>query len=358
MTVVDVNTGKFVGSGGNLEETVTKNNIEAAEEIVRQLRLRDIGGIIVVDFIDMVLESNRDLVVRRLLECLGRDRTKHQVAEVTSLGLVQMTRKRVGSGLIEVFSETCEHCNGRGFIIHTDPVDRGANEPEAQPDPSGGNGRRRGGRAPHPGQRHRWLHRWLHRRPRTRRRRADPADGTDGGADRGRRPRRGPQDRCGRRRRDPPAGLPGRHRPLGRQDAPLADPRTRRQTRGPGRHDGHDDTAQPVVVTEPPSADEAPAGDTPVDDAPAEPTYEPEPTDAATTSSPSPRSPRRSAPRSRQRSRGRQGSPLRSRLRPRRRRVRRQVESEVEATPAPRGRRRRGRVVAPAGPPRAGGVDA
>jgi ribonuclease E len=96
MTVVDVNTGKFVGSGGNLEETVTKNNLEAAEEIVRQLRLRDIGGIIVIDFIDMVLESNRDLVVRRLLECLGRDRTKHQVAEVTSLGLVQMTRKRVG----------------------------------------------------------------------------------------------------------------------------------------------------------------------------------------------------------------------------------------------------------------------
>ncbi|MFZ1288328.1 MAG: Rne/Rng family ribonuclease, partial [Candidatus Phosphoribacter sp.] len=103
MTVVDVNTGKFIGSGGNLEETVTRNNIEAAEEIVRQLRLRDIGGIIVIDFIDMVLESNRDLVVRRLLECLGRDRTKHQVAEVTSLGLVQMTRKRVGAGLIEAF---------------------------------------------------------------------------------------------------------------------------------------------------------------------------------------------------------------------------------------------------------------
>ncbi len=143
MTVVDVNTGKFVGSGGNLEETVTKNNIEAAEEIVRQLRLRDIGGIIVVDFIDMVLESNRDLVVRRLLECLGRDRTKHQVAEVTSLGLVQMTRKRVGSGLIEVFSETCEHCNGRGFIIHADPVDKGANEPEQSDSGSRG---RRGGR--------------------------------------------------------------------------------------------------------------------------------------------------------------------------------------------------------------------
>ncbi|MGH8826959.1 MAG: Rne/Rng family ribonuclease, partial [Jiangellaceae bacterium] len=107
MTVVDVNTGKFTGSGGNLEETVTKNNLEAAEEIVRQLRLRDIGGIIVIDFIDMVLEANRDLVLRRLVECLGRDRTKHQVAEVTSLGLVQMTRKRIGIGLLEAFSETC-----------------------------------------------------------------------------------------------------------------------------------------------------------------------------------------------------------------------------------------------------------
>ena len=107
MTVIDVNTGKFIGSGGNLEETVTRNNLEAAEEIVRQLRLRDIGGIIVIDFIDMVLESNRDLVLRRLTECLGRDRTKHQVAEVTSLGLVQMTRKRVGEGLLEAFSETC-----------------------------------------------------------------------------------------------------------------------------------------------------------------------------------------------------------------------------------------------------------
>jgi ribonuclease E len=123
MTVIDVNTGKFVGSGGNLEQTVTRNNIEAAEEIVRQLRLRDIGGIIVIDFIDMVLESNRDLVLRRLTECLGRDRTKHQVAEVTSLGLVQMTRKRVGQGLLEVFSEPCEHCRGRGVLVHTDPVD-------------------------------------------------------------------------------------------------------------------------------------------------------------------------------------------------------------------------------------------
>ncbi|MRH29908.1 Rne/Rng family ribonuclease [Microbacterium sp. SYP-A9085] len=122
MTVIDVNTGKFVGTGGNLEETVTKNNLEAAEEIVRQLRLRDIGGIIVVDFIDMVLESNRDLVLRRLVECLSRDRTKHQVAEVTSLGLVQMTRKKIGLGLVETFSEPCEVCAGRGIIVHHDPV--------------------------------------------------------------------------------------------------------------------------------------------------------------------------------------------------------------------------------------------
>ncbi|MDQ0144184.1 Rne/Rng family ribonuclease [Pseudarthrobacter niigatensis] len=123
MTVVDVNTGKFTGSGGNLEETVTKNNLEAAEEVVRQLRLRDIGGIIVIDFIDMVLESNRDLVLRRLVECLGRDRTKHQVAEVTSLGLVQMTRKRMGTGLLEVFGEQCEACAGRGVVTHDDPVE-------------------------------------------------------------------------------------------------------------------------------------------------------------------------------------------------------------------------------------------
>ncbi|HET7018421.1 MAG TPA: Rne/Rng family ribonuclease [Streptosporangiaceae bacterium] len=120
MTVIDVNTGKFTGQGGNLEQTVTRNNLEAAEEIVRQLRLRDVGGIIVIDFIDMVLESNRDLVLRRLIECLARDRTKHQVAEVTSLGLVQMTRKRVGSGLLAAFSVPCEHCNGRGVLISTD----------------------------------------------------------------------------------------------------------------------------------------------------------------------------------------------------------------------------------------------
>ena len=145
MSVIDVNTGKFIGAGGNLEQTVTRNNLEAAEEIVRQLRLRDIGGIIVIDFIDMVLESNRDLVLRRLIECLGRDRTKHQVAEVTSLGLVQMTRKRVGEGLLEAFSETCPTCGGRGVIIHDEPVDgRRADESSADEVASKGTRRRRG----------------------------------------------------------------------------------------------------------------------------------------------------------------------------------------------------------------------
>ncbi len=147
MTVVDVNTGKFTGSGGNLEETVTKNNLEAAEEIVRQLRLRDIGGIIVVDFIDMVLESNRDLVVRRLVECLGRDRTRHQVAEVTSLGLVQMTRKRIGTGLLESFSHDCEHCHGRGVVVQSEPVDpgRGGDEEPQRSGRARGRGRGRDG---------------------------------------------------------------------------------------------------------------------------------------------------------------------------------------------------------------------
>ncbi|HEY5148829.1 MAG TPA: Rne/Rng family ribonuclease, partial [Mycobacterium sp.] len=126
MTVVDVNTGKFTGAGGNLEQTVTKNNLEAAEEIVRQLRLRDIGGIVVIDFIDMVLESNRDLVLRRLTEALARDRTRHQVSEVTSLGLVQLTRKKLGTGLVEAFSTTCSHCSGRGITLHADPVDTAA----------------------------------------------------------------------------------------------------------------------------------------------------------------------------------------------------------------------------------------
>ncbi len=144
MTVVDVNTGKFVGSGGNLEETVTKNNLEAAEEIVRQLRLRDIGGIIVIDFIDMVLESNRDLVLRRLVECLSRDRTKHQVAEVTSLGLVQMTRKKLGLGLLETFSEACETCAGRGIIVHHDPIVKHRAAPQSS------TSRRRGGQSSAP----------------------------------------------------------------------------------------------------------------------------------------------------------------------------------------------------------------
>ena len=142
MTVVDVNTGKFTGSGGNLEETVTRNNLEAAEEVVRQLRLRDIGGIIVIDFIDMVLELNRDLVLRRLVECLGRDRTRHQVAEVTSLGLVQMTRKKIGTGLLEAFGETCSHCDGRGVLVHADPVESANDDDNGRK-----SGRRRGGRA-------------------------------------------------------------------------------------------------------------------------------------------------------------------------------------------------------------------
>jgi ribonuclease E len=146
MTVVDVNTGKFVGSGGNLEETVTKNNVEAAEEIVRQLRLRDIGGIIVIDFIDMVLESNRDLVLRRLVECLSRDRTKHQVAEVTSLGLVQMTRKKLGLGLLETFSDNCEVCAGRGVVVHHDPVTKHRQQPtQSEQSGNGRRGRNRGG---------------------------------------------------------------------------------------------------------------------------------------------------------------------------------------------------------------------
>ena len=122
MTVVDVNTGKFTGTSGNLEATVTSNNLEAAEEIVRQLRLRDIGGIIVIDFIDMVLPANRELLLRRLVECLGRDRTRHQVAEVTSLGLVQMTRKKIGTGLAEAFTVPCETCKGRGYHVHDVPV--------------------------------------------------------------------------------------------------------------------------------------------------------------------------------------------------------------------------------------------
>jgi ribonuclease E len=150
MTVIDVNTGKFTGQGGNLEETVTRNNLEAAEEIVRQLRLRDVGGIVVIDFIDMVLESNRELVLRRLLECLARDRTKHQVAEVTSLGLVQMTRKRVGAGLLEAFSVPCECCNGRGVIITFDPEadTQASHHVHPRGGGNGGNGSRGGSASP------------------------------------------------------------------------------------------------------------------------------------------------------------------------------------------------------------------
>ena len=139
MTVIDVNTGKFTGSGGNLESTVTSNNLEAAEEIVRQLRLRDVGGIIVIDFIDMVLPANRELLLRRLVECLGRDRTRHQVAEVTSLGLVQMTRKKIGTGLLEAFGSECAVCHGRGYQIHEEPVD-------SQRQADGGAREQRGGR--------------------------------------------------------------------------------------------------------------------------------------------------------------------------------------------------------------------
>jgi ribonuclease E len=147
MTVIDVNTGKFTGQGGNLEETVTRNNLEAAEEIVRQLRLRDVGGIVVIDFIDMVLESNRELVLRRLLECLARDRTKHQVAEVTSLGLVQMTRKRVGAGLLEAFSVPCECCNGRGVIITFEPDAGGHASRHVHPRGTAGSGAGNGSRS-------------------------------------------------------------------------------------------------------------------------------------------------------------------------------------------------------------------
>ena len=146
MTVIDVNTGKFTGCGGNLEATVTSNNLEAAEEVVRQLRLRDIGGIIVIDFIDMVLPSNRELLLRRLVECLGRDRTRHQVAEVTSLGLVQMTRKKIGTGLLEAFTTECPHCHGRGYEIsrHAGGDPEAARRRLARQRGGGGGGRDRG----------------------------------------------------------------------------------------------------------------------------------------------------------------------------------------------------------------------
>ncbi len=117
LTVIDVNTGKFVGTS-NLEDTVLQNNLEAAEEIGRQLRLRDIGGIIVIDFIDMEIERNRRAVLRKLKETLAKDKVRTQVFEVSNLGLVEMTRKNVSAGLLEQFSETCPTCGGRGLVLH------------------------------------------------------------------------------------------------------------------------------------------------------------------------------------------------------------------------------------------------
>ena len=114
LTVIDVNTGKNVGRT-NLEETVYRNNLEAAEEVARQLRLRDIGGIIVIDFIDMEIRANREDVMRVFRDALGRDKTRTQAFEMSELGLVEMTRKRISEGLVESFSETCPTCHGRGL---------------------------------------------------------------------------------------------------------------------------------------------------------------------------------------------------------------------------------------------------
>ncbi|HSO65774.1 MAG TPA: Rne/Rng family ribonuclease [Ornithinibacter sp.] len=291
MTVVDVNTGKFVGSGGNLEETVTKNNLEAAEEIVRQLRLRDIGGIIVIDFIDMVLESNRDLVVRRLLECLGRDRTKHQVAEVTSLGLVQMTRKRVGSGLVEVFSEQCEHCAGRGIVVHSEPIDRGGSS-----DSSGGqNGSSRSGRG----------------------RRGPGGSGSTGGSSTSSGGHGSPGSAPAEEPRTPSG-------PTAAQIAAAAHAAAMRKAE-PGEHEPEDAAVDvPEVGATEPAATE-PVDSPPVDQD-AQPVAEQAP-DAVDEPSAAPAPEPSAAP---------------------------APEPVVEAPPvaAPRGRRKRGRVVAPAGPPR------
>ncbi|MDQ2678791.1 MAG: Rne/Rng family ribonuclease [Actinomycetota bacterium] len=119
LTVIDVNTGRNVGSS-SLEETVFRNNLEAADEIARQLRLRDIGGIIVIDFVDMEVKENRDRVVKQFREALSRDKTRTQVFNISDLGLVEMTRKRIGEGLLESVSSRCEHCDGRGVIIPTE----------------------------------------------------------------------------------------------------------------------------------------------------------------------------------------------------------------------------------------------
>lgn len=125
LTVVDVNTGRFVGHS-NLEDTVLQNNLEAAEEIARQLRLRDIGGIIVIDFIDMEIARNQELVLTKFREQLAKDKMRTQVFEVSNLGLVEMTRKNVSEGLLETFSEVCPHCNGRGVLLHEDAATVGA----------------------------------------------------------------------------------------------------------------------------------------------------------------------------------------------------------------------------------------
>ena len=306
MTVVDVNTGKFVGSGGNLEETVTKNNLEAAEEIVRQLRLRDIGGIIVIDFIDMVLESNRDLVVRRLLECLGRDRTKHQVAEVTSLGLVQMTRKRVGSGLVEVFSEQCEHCGGRGIVVHTEPIDRSGGSSSDQGSQGGGQGGARSGRG---------------------RRGATTGTAQTGGGP------PVPPATAPRTARSPPARPRPRSplrptpprcvaaRPARASTSCPRMPGTRRPTSSPRSRPPPSvarstSSPQPTTADAPAAPEVAPAPVEPTADVETEPeaTAEPEPEPEPVAAEPAP---------------------------------------EQEAPAPRRGRRKRGRVVAPAGPPRA-----
>jgi ribonuclease E len=130
LTVIDVNTGRFVGHT-NLEQTVLQNNLEAAEEIARQLRLRDIGGIIVIDFIDMEISKNREAVLLRLREHLAKDKTRTQVFEVSNLGLVEMTRKNVSAGLLESFSDVCPACNGRGVVLYEDSATQGTPLPKA-----------------------------------------------------------------------------------------------------------------------------------------------------------------------------------------------------------------------------------
>ena len=133
LMVVDVNTGRFVGHS-NLEETVLQNNLEAAEEIAHQLRLRDIGGIIVIDFIDMEIAKNREAVLLRLREQLAKDKTRTQVFDVSNLGLVEMTRKNVSEGLLETFSHVCPECSGRGVVLYEDAAATGAAIPVVESD--------------------------------------------------------------------------------------------------------------------------------------------------------------------------------------------------------------------------------